>query len=360
MTRNWRRAAAVALGVLGVLCLSLCAGCGGKGGNQEVAIVDGKSLTEADILRSLDESQRAMVGMWALRKVLVEAEANRWGIEASESEVQLAFDLEQKQLGGPEEYAKALKQSGMTPEGRFAQIPTEILARKILVRDVGEQSEEALRKFLEDNASNFGGQSPRAKLLTIGCETKDKAMKAVERLNAGEDAGAVAKSLGMGAGGQTPPTEAQWVELGQINSPELVEAIKAAESGATVGPFEMPIGYNTSVWVACKVEEMQAGSVPDLESVRPMVELEAKLRDPDAEDEATLFARLFLDHKVEIVGEGDESLAEGGAQLSAHATGPGALPPGMAPADEGAEAPAAEGQSESAAAPAPAGSESAQ
>ncbi len=361
MFRNWRRASAwtfaVALGVLAVLCLSLCTGCGGKGGNEEVAVIDGSSLTEADLLEALDESQRAMVGMWAIRKVLVEAEATRWGVEASESEVQAAFEMEQERAGGAEQYAAVLQQSGMTPEGRFAQIPTEILVKKILVRDVADKTDDELTSFLEEYASSFGGHSPRVELCGVVCESEENARKAADRLSAGDDAASVAKALGMQGGFPAEPT---WMDYAQLGSPELIDAVKAGEAGTVVGPVQLAAGFETPLWVVCKIGEKQAGDIPDLESVRALVTLEAKMTDESAEDEGSFLRRLFLEHKVEVVGEGYESLAEAIAQMSQRATGPEAGQLAIPPAGEGAAAPPAEGPTESAAAPAPAETESAQ
>lgn len=150
------------------------------------------------------------------------------------------------------------------------------LAASDLETDV-EVTDEALREYYEQEQARFTTEEQRRArhILFTGDDAEQRAERALERLNAGEDFAALATELSDDPGTQSQGGDLGWVGRGLLVGP-FEDALYEMEVGAVAGPVETSFGYHL-----IKLEELRAGEVQPFEQVRDELAEEYRQNESD-------------------------------------------------------------------------------
>lgn len=296
MLRARSGAALLMVGLAVLLLIPLCAGCkGGKKQSQEVAVVDGQTITAMDVLAATDPEQRSQMAVMAIQRILVEREAKRYNIEVTDADVQSQLEKIIEEAGGQEEFTKQIAprtQADIMADLKFARS-----LQLLQVRDVPDKSDDELQAFYEKNQEAFGTPE-RVKVRMILSSDRTKAEQASARLKKGEDFTAVEAETS-----ERPGTAAQWYPLASVQPAGLLAAVSELGAKGVTAPVEVPLSGTQKGWIVCMVEDRQAADMPALESIKAEVQLQAKLADPKSEDYRLTLTNIMIDKKIEIVDD---------------------------------------------------------
>lgn len=282
-----------------VVASSLVVGCnkGGKKVSQDIATVDGTTITAMDVMLAMQPNQRAEVSMGAIQRKLIEQEAKRQSITVADADVEFELKRVQESAGGEQQLAEALASQGATVDDLTTELKFQRMLELLAVRDVEDKSEDELQAFMTKNQELFGNPE-QYKVRAIFAATREKAEQAASRLKKGEDFAAVEQELS-----QAPGRPATWVPLGQI-VPESAQAEVMTLGGKGItGPHEYQGAPGQSSWFVWAVEDHKAADIPQLDAIRDQVQLQAKLKDPKAQKPEELITNLMLEKKVVVVND---------------------------------------------------------
>ncbi|OEG00316.1 hypothetical protein BHF71_05290 [Vulcanibacillus modesticaldus] len=177
-------------------------------GNQSpsaVAVVNGKEITYEEFINELKRLYgKEVLNEMINRKIIVEA-ANRYGIKASQDEIQRQYAELKKDYNSEEDFVGYLKeQVGWTKEQLLEYIEYYILWEELATKDVNI-SEEQIKDYYENNRSQYGIPE-RFRIQQIVVATEEEANQVVNELNNGSDFNTLAKErsidmLTLGNGG---------------------------------------------------------------------------------------------------------------------------------------------------------------
>jgi foldase protein PrsA len=169
-------------------------------------------------------------------------------------------------MGGEEQFAARLADTGMTENELKEQIRKSLLFQKIyseVTKDVQQISDDQAQQYYNDNPSLF--QKPdslKVRHILVADEATAQQLKA--RLDAGEDFATLAKQYST-----DPGSKDKGGDLGEVptqNSgfvPEFEEAMAALKAGETSGPVKTTYGYHI-----IRVDSIVPGGQQTYEDVR--------------------------------------------------------------------------------------------
>ncbi len=314
--------------VIALIVVSLVAGCGKGGGkqSQEVATVDGVSVTAMDILLGQSAENRGQTCLAGLQRVLVEREAKRLNVTVSDADVAQDMQRIEEAQGGAENLAKALAQAGLSREDLMADLKYARTLQTLCVQDVADKTDEELQTFYKEHQDSFG-KPEMFKARPIIATSREKAEQAASRLKKGEDFETVEKECS-----DNPGQQATWVETARI-SPESAQKEVAALGGkGATGPHEVPSGPDQSLWLVWSIEDHKAADVPEFETVRAQVQLEAKTADPKAMQPREYLTNLLIEKKILVTNDSFASVEAAIKQITSKQAQPGGpMGPGGGP-----------------------------
>lgn len=334
-----------------VLVLAAVVATGGCRRNvaKTVAVVDGQDITADDVLRDAGTALRTQAALQAVHRRLLENEAKRHGIKLDESLIDAQIAREQQEAGGPEQFLASLQQQReiLSIEDYRQALRQTRLMYMICTRDV-VKTEEEIRAFYDQNPERFGTPA-QLRLSILQVPTREAAEKAIARVKAGESFGAVVDEVSENIS-PNPGGDLGWVPASMANQIPRSEGARNALASLKVGEMTQPYDfqwYNERKWEVFYLQDKREADVPAYEEVRDLAELYCKMNDPAAESEHELTQRLFLEHNVQVVGDGFEMLDEWLRQATTRqAVQPGAtteLPPAQGAAVEEEARSAAQG-----------------
>lgn len=269
------RLPAVAFACLLALVAGACSP-GGAGDAEVAATVNGEDVT-IDEVRSRVEAVRAnpqfaeqmdaeegggefteqvqaeVVTGLVLSRVLAQG-AEELGVDLTEEDIEEQRQRVIQQVGGEEAFNDLLEESNLTEEDVQAQLRDFALQEAVtdaLVADE-EVDEEAVQEAYEQN---YG--TARARHILV--ETEEEAQQVLQRLEAGEDFGELAREVSTDPSAEQNAGDLGEFQRGQMDA-DFSAAVFAAEEGEIIGPVQTQFGFHV-------IEVLEVNEGPPLEEV---------------------------------------------------------------------------------------------
>lgn len=293
---------------LPVALLLVLAACSGSGSASVAATVDGTDIPvsevedsfntftespevatqlEADESGDFERTAQAQVLTDLIRTQLLQVAAEDLDLEITDEELAEERANLVESTGGEEALQTALDNAGISEDELDRRLTDRLIQTKIgEMQDEGVSDEEVRDAFEADEQGLYGEQ---AEVRHILVETEEQAQAAIDRIQGGEDFGAVAQELS-----QDPGSAENGGELGQVargqTVPEFEEAAFDSEIGELVGPVETQFGFHVM-----EVTDRVAG--PAFEDVEE--DLRAQLEGPAREEAFNTYLQDLLE-RIEV------------------------------------------------------------
>lgn len=291
---------------------------------DEVAIVNGESISRTDLDRAVDfAKQQAMQQGKPMDKTeLAEAKkqsldkligiqllyeaSEKAGNKVDEAEVNSRFEEFKKQFPNDQAFKGTLKQLKMTEDGMKAEIKKGLVTEKLIVKKFVEKAEpipeEKVKAYYDSHPEFFKKPaSVTASHILIKvkedateaekAEALKKIKKVQERLNKGEDFAEVAKEASEG------PTAARGGKLGKFTKGQMVPSFEevafSLEPGKISDIVETKYGYHI-----IEVQENNPETTVPFEAVKARIEQYLKQQEIQKQVEAYV-KKLRKDAKIE-------------------------------------------------------------
>ena len=261
--------------ILAVLFLiSFLGGC-----SKPAATVDGKAISKEKVdlhmkdrlqehkLQKVSVDQKKMKD--AILQELIDEqlalnEAAARGIIISDAEVDKEIDLLRKKIG-EEQYQKALKDKGLTPESYRSRVRDRIALTRFVESFVktDDITEEEMRDFYKNSSKPFL-KSARVNMKIVEFQTEDAARTAVSEMQKTKaDFDDYAKKLDTEK--KASVTDYGWVAP-DFFSPSMASSIKMLKEGQQGGPYKGKTGY-----YLVRVKERQNEGISTFEEVKETI-----------------------------------------------------------------------------------------
>lgn len=166
------------------------------------------------------------------RLLLLDA-AEKEGITATEEEVQAQLDNFKVFFQSDQDYENYLQQSGMTEESIKKELSYDIMVNHYVLSKIESliPTEEELKTLFNDLKMNV-----QVRASHILLNTEEEALKALERINNGEDFAEVAKELSIDT-----VSGANGGDLDYFNYAKMVQPFSEAAFSMEVGEVSQPV-----------------------------------------------------------------------------------------------------------------------
>jgi peptidyl-prolyl cis-trans isomerase SurA len=239
-----------------------------------VAVVNGEVLTMSDLQREMAKrteikDQRIMLEDMIDRKLEM-AEAKKSGLDVTDQDLTAAIDdIMKRNKMDQQQFTDALAKEGLTLEQYRNELREQMTVSRLFnkyVRTGLTVDDAEARAYYDKNREHYTlPQEMRIRLLVLAVPPKatsaeesavrDRAVKLLERLRAGEDFVQIIRENSSG------PTAAQDGDLGFLQPdhalPEIAEATKGLKAGDYAGPVRTADGFQI-----IHVEDVRTPSVP--------------------------------------------------------------------------------------------------
>jgi len=217
---------------------------------------DALARAEADLVRQVLSGQ--------IQLAIVEAVAERdYGIVVTEEDVDAAYEEAVAELGDEEAFLEAVAAQGLDEDDVREQLEVEQLVTQVqeaLADEAGEVTDEDVRALFDER--DEAGALGEATVRHILVETEEEAQDVLDRLEDGEDFGAVAEEVST-----DPGSGAQGGELGTqprgTYVPPFEEVVWDPDTplGEVQGPVESQFGFHLII-----VDDREVPEFADAES----------------------------------------------------------------------------------------------
>lgn len=257
---------------------------------------------EQDEDGQLEQQVQAQLLTELIDAELIEQGAAELGIELDESDVAERREQLVEEVGGQEQFEQLVEQAGFSDEELNQQIRQIALREEVqeqVTQDI-EVTDEEVETFFEENRDTRYDIAAARHVLV---ESEEEAQQVLQRLEEGEEFGAVAEDVSIDTGSGEQGGDLGEFTRGQM-VPEFEEAVFNAEVGEVVGPIETQFGYHV-IEVTERVEpelsEVEQEIREELASAREQEAVQAWLEERRQEAEITVNPRF---------GEWDEELGQ--------------------------------------------------
>jgi peptidyl-prolyl cis-trans isomerase SurA len=227
---------------------------------------------------------------------LFASQVSSLGIEVNDSEIDSVVEDTKRRYGLTDEVLdQALKQQGMDRAAYRKAVKRDIESVRLMqmkVRSRVKVTDEDVKNYYQTHPGEFrASEEVRARHILIATpggasadqDAKARALaeKALQRVRAGEDFGAVAKQVSQG------PSAADGGELGWLRRGTVQEDIERAAFALQPGQVSDPIRTRTG-YQLIQVEERRGGGV------RPLDEVKDEIKDRLVNDQADSYRTQFI------------------------------------------------------------------
>jgi peptidyl-prolyl cis-trans isomerase C len=227
----------------------------------------GKASPEMVLRHAVDQ----LIG----RELVLQA-AREAKITVDPKDVQAAIAQQKQQMGGPEAFAKAIAQAGLTEEQLVQFETNRMMLQKYVETDLKSKagtSDQEVRAYFEAHPEEFKHpeQVKLQMILILVKEGSDQAQKdaakakaeaALKRVKGGEDFAKVAGETSEDPGSKPRGGEVGWVRKGML-LPELEPTVWALKAGEVSPVLESKFGYHVF-----KVEERRPEGTMSFDEVK--------------------------------------------------------------------------------------------
>lgn len=227
-----------------------------------VATVNGDKITQTELYDEMVKGEGKQVLDRMITMRLVAQEAKKANTTVSDADIKKEIDEIKQSVGGDAGYQQALAANSISEEQLKESIRIQLLATKILGKDV--KTEEAdLKAYFEENLEQFDKRQLTARHILVNTEEEAKAIKA--QLDGGADFAALAKEKSI-----EPVAKESGGDLGSFDrtspfDPDFLKGAFAVKKGEISNPVQSQFG-----WHIIQVTEV-TGEAPDFEKMKDQV-----------------------------------------------------------------------------------------
>lgn len=205
-----------------------------KGNTDVVASVNGEKISKDELYDVMlkQGGQQALDSL--ISQKVVELEAKKQKIAASEQDIQKELDKYYNQYGGKEVFNQALAQNGFTLDEVKKDLELNVKLNKLLETRISISADEQ-KTYFEENKASFA-QEMQVKASHILVETEEKANEIKEKLAKGEDFARLAKE-----NSTDPGSKENGGDLGFFGSGQMVKEFEQAAFALKVGEISAPV-----------------------------------------------------------------------------------------------------------------------
>lgn len=232
---------------------------------QPVAVVNGEKITEQEFTKRLKKAHGEQVLGDMIFRAMINDAAQKQGVTISEEELEKAIQQDKSQAPSEQVWQNMLASRGMTPQEYREEKKFSMKLQKLAQKDV-DVSEEALKKFFEENKEGFR-QPETVEISEIVVSSKEEAQKLYSQLQQNPDLfGDLARQHSL-----SPQTREQGGKRGEIPLQRLTPvALRKAVEDMQVGDVSRPIDASGN-WYVVRLDNHTAASQPSFEDVRDRV-----------------------------------------------------------------------------------------
>lgn len=255
------------------------------------AVVDGQVVTRSQVEEFLAQGQATASGLpkasqekqaleELIERALVEREADRLGIDATDEEVgQAVKDIRARNGLDPDAFRQAVTAQGMTYEGYLREVRFQILRAKVASRVLKSRlrvGDEALREYYLKNVAEYREpESVRLCQIQVPDSARERAEGLRKRALAGESPEKLAEEASRGRAGPRSG------DTGFVPLRNLSKQVRDAIAGLPKGGVS-PVVELGGVCGFFEVLERKEGRIPPFEEVRDRIR-EAYFKDTEEE-----------------------------------------------------------------------------
>lgn len=238
---------------LPIVLSALLVGCS-NGDSAMIASVNGEEITEAELNESLTEQYGAEVLTTLISNKIIEMEAEKLDVSATDEEIEAEYEEYTAQYGGEEAFLEVISSYNMDVEDVKEDIKSYLLTIKVMEDYVG-LTDEDVKTYFEENKTTYG-QAAQVEASHILVEDEATADEVIEKLNAGEDFAQIAAEYSTDTA-----TKDAGGDLGYFGKGEMEEAFENAAFAMDIDtisePVETEYGFHI-IKVTDKIEEKEA------------------------------------------------------------------------------------------------------
>jgi peptidyl-prolyl cis-trans isomerase SurA len=244
---------------------------------KEMTGVDPEQMKAQDEKRYLEMRRRILD--FLIDEKLAQGKIREQNIVVTDREVDAAIErIKEEKKMTHEDLVAGLKKINLTYEAYRENVKADIERMRLINSEVKSKiivREERILEYYEAHKSEFGKEE-RIRLAAIFLKgdgstaprqdmgLKDRVDQVLQRLQAGEDFGALAKAVSQGPGAE------EGGDLGYFKpqqlEPELIKAMEALPTGGVSGPIYRPYGVQI-----LKVVARESGGVMPFEQVKETI-----------------------------------------------------------------------------------------
>ncbi|XID94169.1 peptidylprolyl isomerase [Paenibacillaceae bacterium WGS1546] len=241
----------------------------GGGANENVATMDGLTLTKADIYNEMarqfgDEQMIGFIDTVAQNKI-VDLESEKAGVSVTDADIQQELEAVMKlyNFDTEDELSMALMQSGATLDDFKEQQILPNLKVKLLFKHQNPASEDDLKAYFEQyKESTFATTPKEVEASHILVYTQEEADEALKQLKEGKDFAELAGEISEDPGSKDSGGELGFFGPGVMNS-RFETAAFALAKGEMSEVVEADNGYHI-----IKVTDVKEAVVPEYDEVK--------------------------------------------------------------------------------------------
>lgn len=226
--------------------------------SQVVATVNNDKITKLDLYNRMVTESGAQTADSLIQEKLVDQAASKANITVTQQEIDDSINKIKQQVGGEDQFQSALAQANMTMDQLKKNQEFRLKITKILSKDI-PTDDATLKKFFDDNTSQFDKRQVHARHILVATEDEAKAIKA--QLDAGGDFAAIAKAKSTDTSNKD-----QGGDLGFFGSGQMDPAFEKAAFSMKKGEISAPV-QTTYGWHIIQVVDT-TGTAPTFDAVK--------------------------------------------------------------------------------------------
>jgi foldase protein PrsA len=204
-------------------------------GDETVAKVNGVNIGKNALYDEMVKlgGKQTLTNM--IQEELVKQEAEKAGVTVTDSDIQKEIDKIKKQFPTEQDFETALQQNGYTLDTLKAQMPMQIMIRKILEPKVApEVTDDAVKQHFEQNKAQYDTQE-QVRASHILVKTKEEADEIAKELKNGADFAKLAQEK------STDDSKHNGGDLNYFGRGQMVKEFEDVAFSLKVGEISEPV-----------------------------------------------------------------------------------------------------------------------